>query len=130
MVIRHRLVDPVVRAVSRTRAHRLLGPHLAVIGYTGRRTGRRHELPVVTAPCPGGLVVLVGGADGKTWWRNLEDGPRDVTVRRHGQGMSCRARLVHSGDPGREEAASAYRATFPRVAVAPGDPLVVLEPVR
>ncbi len=129
MVIRHRLVDPVVRAVSRTRAHRLLGPHLAVIGYTGRRTGRRHELPVVTAPCPGGLVVLVGDADGRPGGGTSRTAP-GTSPSGGRQQMSCRARLVHSGDPGREEAASAYRATFHRVAVAPGDPLVVLEPVR
>jgi hypothetical protein len=83
----------------------------------------------MAAPRGEDLVVLVGGAAGKTWWRNLDDGPRDVTVRRDGRDLPRRARLLRAGDPGRDDAAAAYRAAFPRVAVAPGDPLVVLEPV-
>ena len=126
---RNRCLNPVVRALSRGRGRRLLGRHLVVLGYAGRRTGRRYELPVMTAPAGDRLVVLVGDAAGKTWWRNLEDGPRDVTVRRSGRDLSCRARLLRHGDTGREEAVSAYRAAFPRVTVAPGDPVVVLEPV-
>ncbi len=124
---RNRYLNPVVRALSRGRGRRLLGRHLVVLGYAGRRTGRRHELPVMAAPRGEDLVVLVGRAAGKNWWRNLDDGPRDVTVRRDGRDLPCRARLLRAGDPGRDDAAAAYRAAFPRVTVAPGDPLVILE---
>nr|WP_281282177.1 nitroreductase/quinone reductase family protein [Geodermatophilus aquaeductus] len=120
-------MDPVVRTLARGPGYRLLGRHLVVLGYTGRRTGRRHEVPVVAAPHGDGLAVLVGGAAGKTWWRNLEDGPRDVTVRQEGRDLPRRARLLRAGEPGREDAVAAYRVAFPRVAVAPDDPVVVLE---
>ncbi|MGY1666722.1 nitroreductase/quinone reductase family protein [Geodermatophilus sp. SYSU D00696] len=128
--VRNRLVNPVVRALSRGPAHRLLGRHLVVLGYTGRRTGRRYELPVMTAPDGADLVVLVGGAAGKTWWRNLAEGPVDITVRRDGQDEPRRARLLLPGSPGRDDAVAAYRSAFPRVTVAPADPLVVLETGR
>ncbi|SNS11366.1 protein of unknown function [Geodermatophilus saharensis] len=128
--VRNRFVNPVVRALSRSPGRRLLGRHLVVLGYSGRRTGRRYELPVMTAPAGADLVVLVGGAAGKTWWRNLTDGPRDVTVRRDGREEPYRAHLLHPGGPGRDDAVAAYRAAFPRVTVPPGDPLLVLEPAR
>ncbi|WP_336033089.1 nitroreductase/quinone reductase family protein [Geodermatophilus sp. FMUSA9-8] len=126
--VRNRLVNPVVRSLSRSRAHRLLGRDLAVLGYTGRRTGRRREVPVMAAPAGDEFVVLVGRAAGKTWWRNLDGGPRQVTVRRDGRELSCSARLLRDGQPGRQDAVAAYRVAFPRVTVAPEDPLVVLEP--
>jgi hypothetical protein len=110
---RNRYVNPVVRALSRGRGRCLLGRHLVVLGYAGRRTGRRYELPVMAAARGEDLVVLVGGAAGKTWWRNLDDGARDVTVRRDGRDLPCRARLLRAGDPGRGDAAAAYRAAFP-----------------
>ncbi|MGY1779918.1 nitroreductase/quinone reductase family protein [Geodermatophilus sp. SYSU D01036] len=128
MQVRNRVVNPVVRALSRGPGHRLLGRHLVVLSYTGRRTGRRHELPVMAAPDGDDLVVLVGGAAGKTWWRNLEAGPRDVTVRRDGRDLPCLARLLPPGAPGRDDAAAAYRAAFARVRVAPDDPFVLLRP--
>ncbi|MGY1699811.1 nitroreductase/quinone reductase family protein [Geodermatophilus sp. SYSU D00766] len=127
--LRDRFVNPVVRRLSRSPGRRLLGRSLVVLGYTGRRTGRRHEVPVAAAPDGADLVVLVGGAAGKTWWRNLADGPREVTVRRDGRDEPRRARLLPPGDPGRVAALAAYRSAFPRVTVAPGDPLVRLTPV-
>jgi len=125
--VRDRLVNPLLRALSRGPGRRLRGRRLVVLGYTGRRTGRRHELPVMAVPDGDDLVVLVGDAAGKTWWRNLEGGPRVVTVRRDGQDLPCRARLLRPGEPGRDDAVAAYRAVLPRVAVAPDDPFVVLE---
>ncbi|MGY1669805.1 hypothetical protein [Geodermatophilus sp. SYSU D00710] len=128
--VRNRFVNPVVRALSRGPAHRLLGRHLVVLGYSGRRTGRRFELPVMAAPDGADLVVLVGGAAGKTWWWNLAEGPVDVTVRRDGRDEARRARLLLPGSPGRDDAVAVYRSAFPRVTVAPDDPLVVLEAGR
>ncbi|MGY1829341.1 nitroreductase/quinone reductase family protein [Geodermatophilus sp. SYSU D01180] len=129
MEVRNRVVDPLVRALARGPAHRVLGRHLVVLGYTGRRTGRRYELPVMVAPAGADLVVLVGGAAGKTWWKNLDGEPRHVSVRRDGRVLAFRARLLRPGTPGRDDAVRAYRAAFPRAVVPPADPVVLLEPV-
>jgi hypothetical protein len=78
--MRNHLVNPVVRALTRTPGHRLLGGRLLVLTYTGRRTGRRHEPPVMSAPFGNDLVV-VAGAGGKTWWRNFGMDPQEVRMR-------------------------------------------------
>lgn len=47
---RAHLVNPAVRAVLRSRGHRLLSGNLLLLDYTGRRTGHRFILPVATQP--------------------------------------------------------------------------------
>jgi hypothetical protein len=45
----NRLVNPIVRMILRSPVHRLLSGSLAVMTYTGRKSGRRHSLPVMYA---------------------------------------------------------------------------------
>lgn len=126
MWVRNQLVNPVVRAVARTPARRLLGRHLVVLGYTGRRTGRRHELPVMSAQAGNDLVVVSGQHDAKTWWRNFTATPLPVTVRRSGRLESRRARPLSPADAGYAEAVSAYRRQFPHVQMDAATPVLVL----
>ena len=126
MWVRNRLVNPVVRTVARTPAHRLLGRRLVLLQYTGRRTGRRRELPVMSARAEDDLVVVVGQPAAKTWWRNFGSTPQDVTVRADGQVQPRAARLLGAGDPGRAEALAAYHREYPRVEVEADSPVLVL----
>jgi hypothetical protein len=66
-LVLNRLLIPLLES----RAGRPLGARLAVVEYTGRRSGRRHRL--VTQYVVEGSTVLigVGMADRKTWWRNF-----------------------------------------------------------
>ncbi|NIH69179.1 nitroreductase/quinone reductase family protein [Modestobacter marinus] len=121
-------MNPVVRALGHGRAHRLLGRHLVLLSYAGRRTGRRYELPVMTAPAGEDLVVVAAGADGKTWWRNFGPEPTDVLVRVAGGEQRRSARRLAPADAGYPEALVAYQRTFPRVHVPVGSPVVVLAP--
>ena len=59
---RAHLVNPIVRAVLCSRAHRLLSGNLLLLDYTDRRTGHRYVLPVGYAPASAGgdLIVVVG----------------------------------------------------------------------
>jgi hypothetical protein len=43
------LVNPVVRSLLRTPAHRLLSGSVLLLAYTGRRSGLRRELPAMFA---------------------------------------------------------------------------------
>ncbi|MGH8836115.1 MAG: nitroreductase/quinone reductase family protein, partial [Actinomycetes bacterium] len=64
-----------VIAVLRSGTHRLLPRSLALLTVTGVRTGRRITFPVGTVrDADGTLLVLVGKARDKTWWRNLVGG--------------------------------------------------------
>ncbi len=118
MWLRNHLVNPVLRALARTPGHRLLGGRLVVLSYTGRRTGRRHELPVMAVAAGDDLVVIVGEAEAKSWWRNFDHVPQDVRVRSRGRLLECTARRLGVGDVGHREAVAAYRRAFPRVDVA------------
>lgn len=99
MWMRNHVINRVVRAVAHSPAHPLLGMHLVVLGYTGRRSGRRRELPVMAASAGTDLVVLVGQHRRKTWWRNFDGLPQAV------------------GD---------YRRQFPRAPVDVDAPVLVL----
>jgi deazaflavin-dependent oxidoreductase (nitroreductase family) len=126
MWVRNQLVNPVVRAIGHGPAHRLLGRHLVLLSYTGRRTGERYELPVMTAPAGDDLVVVVAGPQGKSWWRNFGSEPTEVRVCAQGREQRRTARRLAAGDPGYDEALAAYRRAFPRVHVPAGSPVVVL----
>ena len=66
--------NPIVRSLLRSPAGRRLGRRLALIRYTGCRTGRMHELPVQYAHDGARIWILPGSPEGKTWWRNLRSG--------------------------------------------------------
>lgn len=67
----NRVANPVLRRLLRTPLGRALGRSLAVVRYTGRRTGAPHELVCQYVRDGGHVWVVVGHADRKTWWRNL-----------------------------------------------------------
>ena len=124
--MRNQLINPVVRALARTRAHRLLGRHIVVLRYTGRRTGRRYELPVMSAEAGEDLVVVSGRHETKTWWRNFGATPQEVEVRSRGRLERRSARRVRPGEPGYTEALAAYRRQFRHVDVDDDSPVLVL----
>lgn len=67
----HRVSNPVVTAVLRSRCHKLLSGSAAVLTVTGRRSGRSYQLPVQYAADGQTVYVLPGGWQHKIWWRNL-----------------------------------------------------------
>ena len=67
-------VNPVVRALLRSRFHRALSGHVALITVTGRRSGRSYTIPVGYRREDGRVVVVVGWPERKRWWRNLRRG--------------------------------------------------------
>jgi hypothetical protein len=105
--------------------HRLLDRAVCELRFTGRHSGRTVTLPVMYARQGGDLVVLVGRAAGKTWWRNFSR-PHVVHVRRAGRWHEGIGRTVTAGTDGRPTATDVYRARFPRVRIKDADPFVVI----
>lgn len=73
----------------------LLGRSMAVLTYTGRRSGRQFQLPVGYRRQGEKLVVRVVLPDQKRWWRNFggEGAPLSVELNgqtRTGHGRSSR----------------------------------------
>jgi hypothetical protein len=67
----NRVADPVLRRLLRTPLGPGLGRSLAVVRYTGLRTGAPHELVCQYVRNGERVWIMVGQADRKTWWRNL-----------------------------------------------------------
>ena len=73
---------PVVALTTSPRWGRFLGRTIAMITYTGRKSGRAISLPVGYHRSGDDVVITVGMPDAKTWWRNfLGDGaPLTITL--------------------------------------------------
>lgn len=73
---------PVVALTNSPRLRRFLGGSVAVITYTGRKSGRVISLPVGYRRTGDNVVITVSMPEVKTWWRNfLGDGaPLTITL--------------------------------------------------
>lgn len=77
-------LNPLVSAVLRSPLHWFLSSGLMLITVTGRKTGRRYTIPVGYHEMDDAIVILVGEAPRKQWWRNYRDERSiDIRLRNH-----------------------------------------------
>lgn len=69
--------NPIVKWLIRSPLHGFVSRNMMVIGYTGRKSGKRYETPVNYVS--DGNDLLVTSFLSRTWWRNLLGGA-PVTV--------------------------------------------------
>src|SRR4051794_28069397 len=93
MWVLNRVVNPIVRAVLRSRLHPLLSRRLVLLRVTGRRSGRTFELPVGYVRDDSGILITVGAPERKQWWHNF-DAPTPITVVLRGRTQAGVAELV------------------------------------
>jgi deazaflavin-dependent oxidoreductase (nitroreductase family) len=67
----HKVTNPFVRFLLNSPLHSILSGRLLLVRYTGRKSGKKHSLPVQYAESHGELIVVAGYAQHKKWWRNL-----------------------------------------------------------
>ncbi|OLO99514.1 hypothetical protein BVU76_25375 [Mycolicibacterium porcinum] len=72
-----RAVTPLVKTVLRSPVHGWLSGSMMLLTVTGRRTGRRYEIPI-SYVADGAVVMCITGIE-NTWWTNLRGGA-EVTV--------------------------------------------------
>jgi hypothetical protein len=105
--------DGIVGAVLCSPLHRMLSGSLLLISFTGRRTGQEHSRPVMFAGDERGLIIFVGHAEQKVWWRNLTE-RAPVRVRLRGRELEGYGEVVK-----RDSAlAGRYVVRFPRARTA------------
>jgi hypothetical protein len=70
-----------MRVLLRSRLHRVRSARVALLAFTGRRSGRRYCLPVTYwQPQPAEIVCLTSAAWSR-WWVNLDGTDVEVTLR-------------------------------------------------
>jgi len=85
----------VARLTVSPRWGRLVGRGIAMLTYTGRRSGRTFTIPIGYRRTASGILITVVMPDAKNWWRNFlgEGGPLSVRldgVDREGHGVARR----------------------------------------
>jgi deazaflavin-dependent oxidoreductase (nitroreductase family) len=117
----HRLANPVTATVLRSRLHGMLSGSVALLTVTGRRTGTRYVFPVQYARSADVVVVVPGGHEHKTWWRNLR-APGPVQLRIAGRDLSGTGQALAGRDHPQQvaEALQLYLARFPKSAALRG----------
>jgi hypothetical protein len=92
----NKTANPLIGTILRSPAHRLLSGKLALVTYTGRKSGREYTIPVLYERDADTVRIEVGWPERKRWWRNLTGAGGDVTMRLGGAERSGHA--VARGD--------------------------------
>ena len=105
------LINPTMRLLLRSPLHRLVSGSLMLIGFTGRRSGRRYVTPVRYVRA--GETIRCFTTKDTQWWRNLKGGAA-VTLRIAGRDLPYQAVAIDA-DPARTRAALLdYLRAFPQ----------------
>ena len=123
---RRSVANAVTGGVLSSPAHRVLSGALVELGYVGPRSGRRIALVTQYAEDGDGLVVYVGGAAKKTWWRVFRGDGWPIRVRVRGTVRAGHGRVLESQDYGYDEAVTAYRRRWPQIGDDASQPVVVI----
>ena len=92
----NRAINPLVAWLMRSPLHWLASGRVALISYTGRRSGRRFTIPVGYDMAGPQVTVTVSSPEPKLWWRNLTGtgAPVELVIRgrrRTGHAVAARA---------------------------------------
>lgn len=72
---------PVAALANSPRFGRFVNGNIAMVTYTGRRSGRTFSIPVSYRRSGDDVIIGVGMPDAKTWWRNFVDDGAPLTLR-------------------------------------------------
>lgn len=93
--VMNRTVNPLLRALLSSPAHTLASGRLALITYTGRRSGREYTIPVGYRDKGDEVTIPVGWPERKVWWRNLTGAGGPVRLRVRGRLLTGHAVATH-----------------------------------
>jgi hypothetical protein len=103
--ILNRAINPLVRLLIRSPLHWLASRRLALISYTGRRTGRRYTIPVGYQMADLQVTITVGSPDHKVWWRSLTGTGASVELVVRGRRRTGHAVATRTGEQARARVA-------------------------
>jgi hypothetical protein len=94
----NRVINPLVRWLMRSPLHWLASRRLALITYTGRRSGRAYTIPVGYQMSGPQVTITVGSPDRKVWWRSLTGSGAPVELVVRGRRLTGHAVATRTGD--------------------------------
>jgi len=113
-----KVINPIVKALLRSPAHRLLSKNTMLLDFKGRKTGRLFCTPVSYSERDGRLHCFTSRE--YKWWRNLVGENREVRMRLRGQSVVGKV-TVFVDQPGvMAEALTAFLMAVPRDAAHTG----------
>lgn len=118
----------IVLGLLESPLHALLGHRLCELRYLAPSDGREIRLPAQYARSGDQLVVLVGWAPRKRWWRAFLR-PHPVRVLVDGEWLVGQARVLHPDHPASQAARERYLERH-RVRIRSDDRLVVVTGLR
>lgn len=121
----HPLANRAVLTLLRSPLHHLLDTEMCELRYTAPRSHRTVSLPVMFATDGDDLIVLVGDAAEKSWWRTYRR-PYPVEIRRGGSVRRGTGRVIDQADPRYPAAVDAYHQRHELCPVN-GDRIVLIE---
>ncbi|MEC3957923.1 hypothetical protein VMT65_33145 [Nocardia sp. CDC153] len=102
-------------------------PHsVGELRYEGRRSGRHIALPVGYVLDGDTVVIRVGHAGAKTWWRNFRS-PRAASIRIDGAWRGGLAAVAMPDTLAHERLDAVYRRAHPRTPASGRDPYMVID---
>lgn len=90
MTIFYKVINPVVKAILRSRFHKLLSHNTLVLEYVGNRSGRHFSLPI--SYFKQGQMVYGFTSKENRWWRSLR-GKATVQLTLQGRTVSALANV-------------------------------------
>ena len=76
---------PVTALANSPRLGRLVNRNIALLTYSGRRSGREFSIPVGYRRNGSDVTISVNMPDAKTWWRNFVGSGGPLTLRLEGR---------------------------------------------
>ena len=90
---------PVASVANSRRFGSLINGNIAVLRYTGRRTGRTYSIPVGYRRTGDEITIGVSMPDAKSWWRNFLGDGGPLSLQLHGVERPGHA-VAHRDDKG------------------------------
>lgn len=88
------IINPTIKLVLKSPLHRLLSNGLALITFTGRKTGKQFSTPAAYHWLDDNTIMFMTRSP---WWKNFQNG-ETIQLRVKGKTYSATPELIHDHD--------------------------------
>lgn len=106
------LINPSMRLLLRSPLHGITSENIAILHFTGRKSGRKLSTPL-SYTREGSTVRLLSSVD-TVWWRNLRGGKAAVEIEMARQRLSGTATLFEGDCEALREGVRRFISALPR----------------